>query len=377
MLAIFDLQIHCKFTNTCLAFFESFGGSLAEPVQIVIVADDLTGALDASSPFALAGLRCVAATGPAHLALALRQGADVVAVSTNSRELPEAEAAEILRAVAAELRDVPLVFKKIDSRLKGHVAAEVAALAAGLGLQRVLLCPAIPAMGRVVAGGGLSGFGIAAPLDVGGVLAGLPGLTVAVPEAGSDAEIDDALAQGTAGRLLVGARGLSAGVARRMAGGVERPSPLPLPRPIAFGIGSRDPITLAQVAALVAGRCGVVHLNAPNGASEAAAQLAELAVMQVRPGTQVAASAQVTTDLARSFLRVLGSGRGTFVLTGGETVAAVLRGMQIGLLEVLGEALPGLPLCRALGRSEAPLIVAKSGGFGAEDCFLRLLGEKG
>jgi D-threonate/D-erythronate kinase len=349
---------------------------LAEPVQIVIVADDLTGALDASSPFALAGLRCVAATGPAHLAEALLQGADVVAVSTNSRELPEAEAAEILRAVAVALRDVPLVFKKIDSRLKGHVAAEVAALAAGLGLQRVLLCPAIPAMGRVVAGGWLTGFGIVAPLDVGGVLAGLPGLTVAVPEAGSDAQIDAVLAQGMAGRLLVGARGLSAGLARRMGGGMQ-PSPLPLPRPIAFGVGSRDPITLAQVATLVAGRAEVLHLNAPNGVSEAAPQLSELAVMQVVAGAQVADSAQVTGDLARSFLRVLGSGRGTFVLTGGETVAAVLREMQIGLLEVLGEALPGLPLCRALKRPDAPLIVAKSGGFGGEDCFLRLLGEKG
>jgi D-threonate/D-erythronate kinase len=65
------------------------------------------------------------------------------------------------------------------------------------------------------------------------------------------------------------------------------------------------------------------------------------------------------------------------VRTGGETVAAVLREMQIGLLEVRGEALPGLPLCRALKRPDAPLIVAKSGGFGGEECFLRLLGEKG
>ena len=65
---------------------------LAAPLAAVI-ADDLTGALDSVVPFADAGLRCVVATAPAHLAQALGQGAQVIAVSTGSRDLPAGQAA--------------------------------------------------------------------------------------------------------------------------------------------------------------------------------------------------------------------------------------------------------------------------------------------
>lgn len=46
--------------------------------------------------------------------------------------------------------------------------------------------------------------------------------------------------------------------------------------------------------------------------------------------------------------------------------------MGVGVLEVLAEVLPGLPLCRVLDRPDAPLVVAKSGGFGGPET-LRLL----
>ena len=106
---------------------------MANSVRIAVVADDLTGALDALGPFAEAGMRCVVVTTPAHLAAAFGRDAQVIAVCTNSRELQPEAAARLGRGMAAALRFVPVVFKKIDSRLKGNIAAEVLALAQGLG----------------------------------------------------------------------------------------------------------------------------------------------------------------------------------------------------------------------------------------------------
>jgi D-threonate/D-erythronate kinase len=61
--------------------------------QLVIVADDLTGAADASASFAKAGLSTVI-----HLSGAAIPNADVVAVSTESRDLGGTAAAATVRS---------------------------------------------------------------------------------------------------------------------------------------------------------------------------------------------------------------------------------------------------------------------------------------
>jgi uncharacterized protein YgbK (DUF1537 family) len=47
----------------------------------------------------------------------------------------------------------------------------------------------------------------------------------------------------------------------------------------------------------------------------------------------------------------------------------ILESLGIGVLELIGEALPGLPLAMANGLT----FVTKSGGFGDEDTLNRLL----
>jgi uncharacterized protein YgbK (DUF1537 family) len=68
-------------------------------------------------------------------------------------------------------------------------------------------------------------------------------------------------------------------------------------------------------------------------------------------------------------LRSLAPSTACLVLTGGETAAAVLAATGLGVLQVVGEVLPGIPLCKACGRDDLPLIVTKSGGFGAPDAL--------
>jgi uncharacterized protein YgbK (DUF1537 family) len=346
---------------------------LTPEIQIAVVADDLTGALDAIAPFANAGLRCVVAMGPHSIAAALAQHCDVIAVSTNSREMTEELSISVNAFAAQALAFVPRVIKKIDSRLKGHVGAEVAVLARQRGFGTVLVCPAIPDMGRVVLDGKLRGFGVAEPLAIADILSNCADLQVLIPDVETDAQLDQLLDHTDPNTLLVGARGLTAAVARRMAGPARPALMLPLPHPVAFAIGSRDPITLAQVAELRRSHRQAGFLAAPNGVCAATPPLADILILQATPGSMAASSASVTTAFAESVVRLAVPGRASLVLTGGETAAAVLEALHIGVLLVLGEPLPGLPLCQPLDFPDAPLILTKSGGFGAYDVLSRLL----
>lgn len=79
--------------------------------RVALVSDDLTGALDAAAPFLAVGKYCVVATDLAALKAALAAGAEVVAVSLNSREGTAEEAARRVREAVGTLAGVPLLFK--------------------------------------------------------------------------------------------------------------------------------------------------------------------------------------------------------------------------------------------------------------------------
>lgn len=342
--------------------------------RIAVIADDLTGALDAVAPFAQAGLRCFVATGPDRMAAALLHEPQVVAVSTNSRDLASDLARIAVTAVTTALRNTPVLFKKIDSRLKGNIAAEVLAMADAAGLRQVLLCPAIPQMGRVVSGGRLQGFGVTAPMPVATVLADAARLRVHTPDAVSDADIDAILTSIAPGTLLIGARGLSAGLARQFPQRQPAPIPSVLPRPLAFVIGSRDPKTLQQVAALRQAHPVAQFIAAPNGQADPCLAGSGVIILQAVPGDSPTDPLSVTQALAASCRRLFVTPPAAMLLTGGDTSLAVLTEIGVGVLQVLGEAQPGMPLCRAPGPG-APLIVTKSGGFGLPDALSRFAAE--
>lgn len=346
------------------------------PIRIALIADDLTGALDAAAPFVAEGMAAVVATSLRGLPRAIAAGCPVVAVSLGSREVTADKAAGMARMAARHLAGAEWMFKKIDSRLKGHVAAEVQAVAAQRGAAEVILCPAIPAMGRIVVRGKVTGFGVGTPIDVRvtaiAMAAGLGGLAVQVPDAATDADLDAMVAAVGPDVVLCGARGLAAALARKLSqGAVAAVSPL-LPQPVGIAVGSRDPITLAQVAALRADHPGLNWTPAPDGQA-AAFTGAGNTLLQAVPGGGGADGATVSQRLAAAFVRDHVPGRRALILTGGETATAVLAGMGVAVLQLLGEVAEGLPLSRPLDLSGSPLIVTKSGGFGAADALSRLV----
>ncbi len=329
--------------------------------QLAVVADDLTGALDAAAPFAAAGLAVAVATRIGALPAALATGASVVAVSTRSREMAAGEARSAVAAALAALPAGVRLIKKIDSRLKGNIEAELDAF----GAMPLAVLPAIPEFSRVVEGGCLGGFGLAEPLPVAERL-GRHAARATIPDVGSVAAMRAAVAAVAAGTLLVGARGLTSALA---AGLARRPAAAPpvLERPVVVIVGSADPITLAQVEALSAAEPGLVAIDAPAGAVPGDARMGTVTLIRAVAG-EPAAPAAVAERLARGALPMARQAA-SLVLTGGATAEAVLDAMGLDLLQPLGEVLPGLPICRAGDR----LIVTKSGGFGAPSTLAALV----
>ncbi|MDJ0930332.1 four-carbon acid sugar kinase family protein [Breoghania sp.] len=340
--------------------------------QVLIIADDLAGALDSSVAFAERGLRVIVALDPGHLAGALAQGADVVALSTGSRELSDEDAAAAV-GWACEVvgRFDGILMKKVDSRLKGPVAAKVDALSVSVP-RPVLPAPAIPRLGRFVIDGAVTGVGVETPIDVSEIL----NRPVAIPDIRRDEDFDEILPDDLAGTLFIGAVGLAHALARRLVparGDDPARAPLAIAAPVLVAVGSRDPITLRQIAALDMD----VLVCAPNGAGPDV-QRGDLLVVQMVEGAQKVAA----RDAENRFSSGVGAlverlAPATLFACGGETAAAILRRLNVGLLELKGEVLPSLPVSRALDgpvRVDGGLdVVTKSGGFGEPDTLVRLL----
>lgn len=339
-------------------------------MRVLIIADDLTGALDSAVTLTGTGLGCVVARRPGDIPAALARRPGVLAVSTASREGSAADARraveEAVAAVAEGLGGLPgLLVKKVDSRLKGHVREEVAAFAAAARRSRALVAPAIPALGRLVVGASVVGAGVESPIDVGAVVAGT-GLELAVPDTRDEAELDAALDTALAGppMLLVGAAGLAAAVARRLGAGAGPAVVRRLPGPLLLAIGSRDPVTLAQLARLA--QDGIAATPAPDGAvpAETGAEPVEVLRLVASEGRPFDARTAGDRFAAGVAARIRGGAAGTLLACGGETADAILGALGAGVLDLDGEILPGVPVSTMLVDGRVMPLVTKSGGFG-------------
>lgn len=119
-----------------------------------ILADDLTGAMDTGVQLAGAGL----STGlivRREAPLALPAVFDVLVLDTESRNIPPDLAAEAVRDQAdrAFKAGNNLIYKKIDSTLRGNIGCEIEAALAASGKKCALVAPAMPDNGRTTCNG--------------------------------------------------------------------------------------------------------------------------------------------------------------------------------------------------------------------------------
>jgi 4-hydroxythreonine-4-phosphate dehydrogenase len=375
-------------------------------VVLGIQADDLTGACDAGAPFAGRGLATVVVVqddGPPSPWP--RDLPAVVAIDTESRAAPAAVAAARARAAAVTLAGgrPRRLYKKLDSTLRGRLAAELAGMLEGSGLASALVAPAFPAQGRVVRddqvhvdgrlldagpiardpGFPRTGASVLAPLAEGGVrpLGALPLATVrrgteavaarlaGFAQLGGRAIAADAETDADLATLAAAAAGLpvllagSAGLATAMAAGLAPARPAGAApaaarprRPLLVVAGSAHPATRAQLERLGA-RDDLEVLVPPPGVAD-------------DPARRPEAAARLGADARR---RVERRRPGTIVATGGETAVALLRALGAWGLRLSGELEPGLAIgALAGGPFEGGLLVTKAGGFGDADTLLRV-----
>lgn len=335
-------------------------------VDLAIIADDLTGALDAAAPFAARGLRTVVALGVGDLAAALETGAQIVGVSTDSRDIaPDAARAAVATCISRLPKGTP-IFKKVDSRLKGNIAAELDAIP----FSRGLAIPAIPAFGRWSRDGMLGGVGVAQPIDIIKRL-GRHAANTIIPDASTQTDIEAALAS-VDPDLPIGARGLAEALAVQMAPNADAALTRGLAAPAICVFGSTDPITLAQIDALRRGLPGLDYRGAPDGVmSDRTVLKSPLTVIQALPGVSGVDPRAVAEHLAEALCHLDPPPGATLVISGGATAQVVLRALKAFVLELLGEALPGLPIARSGGFT----VITKSGGFGEPHTLVDLLGH--
>lgn len=386
---------------------------MTEGPRVLIVADDLTGAMDSAGPFAEIGVETWVVAAPMQCDPAMVARARVVSVNTDSRHLPAAQAAtrvrEIVRRLGPGAFDV--VVKKIDSTLRGNVVAETLALLEASGRRGAVIAPAFPAQGRTVKGGivHVNGVPLAetsfasdalsppplAPLQQ--VFAeAQPGLGVAIAGAAedfsnqskiriwiADGATDADLAatvnavQGQLGELLLaGSAGITKPLARACFGGtVSQAAPEKLTGTIVFAVGSRAVQSAEQVESLMQ-EPGTRVLRAPNGRlSQKEFPAARNLVLKatVDDAGKEGDAQQVAAEMARN---AIDAARRThaqaLVATGGDTAIAILTATGNPALQVLGDLMPGIPYAR-IRVDGAPLwLVTKAGGFGGRDTFRQI-----
>jgi len=399
----------------------------------LILADDLTGAADCAIAFARRGVTAAVSwgDGPVHAAAE----STVFSYDADSRGMTsERAAARHADALVRLLGPDRILFKKIDSTLRGQPAAETAATVAHLkaqfGSAFGILAAAFPATGRTTVDGRvrvsgrpleqsevwrrdhtyananlvemLATVGVAAETVTLAVIRGAVGaLRVALDAVAAkggtvavcDAETDDDLRRIaeasqplSSGRFFIGSAGLAHALAARVPGGaVSAPAFAGSARGSLIVVGSLATASRAGARRLVvAGDVAHVPIEAgrllarPEEGAATGCRVVDLldagqdVLVEIQTGD--APDLSLGPRLVRSLAEALAPAAprmGGFAATGGETAAALLSRFGVNGIQLIEEVEPGVALGMTLGNLTIP-VVTKAGSFGDEESLRRI-----
>jgi len=400
-------------------------------MKMLIIADDLSGAADCAAGCVQSGLRTMVQLDKE----ADTRGFEVVAFDTDSRRLPATEAAtlhfELLQSLLQQRP--PMIYKKIDSTLRGSFAQELFATQQLAGTP--ILAPSFPAMGRTMVDGQLLVKGVAlaetevwknekrsGPSTLSSMLEAAGFKPVLIPLAtvrGDSAMLRVAIEKeiGVAQRAIVcdaesesdleciakATVSFSHRCQLVGSGGLMRH----LPKAHGWSAppgASQDRIMKpgAPVLALVGSVSSSSKQQCRHLAETAKTPACTIDPALLRAGSahpQWLATQQRIVDsltnkkdlvltiggefpdlregpvLAASLARLVSPAFalvGGLILTGGETARALMSEWGIHALELIGELEAGIPLSYAIGSRRIP-VITKAGAFGGEDCLSRAL----
>jgi uncharacterized protein YgbK (DUF1537 family) len=378
-------------------------------MEVAIIADDLTGACDSAVGFARTGRTAAVAFHPLTGAL---PEAQVVAVDADSRSLGAGVAADRAGAATRALRTAPLLVKKLDSTLRGQVAAELGSALAASGRQTAIVAPAFPAYGRTTVGAvqlldgrpvheGAAGRDPISPArcsDLAEILSSLGTITtlpredavspeavrravrqarVIVADAATDSDLDGLVnAVGDSGAVMwAGSTGISHALGRVLPGAGAAAADASGCRHVVVVVGSLNPVARTQLERLLDG--GGAEITWLDGAADAMPDSGELGPVTVVASTapdglldspRPRAARATAQALARAAAHLVERGADGLVVTGGDTAIAVIRALGASGFTVLGEVETGVP--RGVLRGPNALhVVTKAGGFGSPDAL--------
>lgn len=336
--------------------------------KIAILADDLTSAADGAAPFVARGLS--AAIGRGQLP---SQMAGVVAVDSGSRSATSAQAFERVTRLTAQLAGRDILYKTVDSTLRGHVTQELEACFAASGRKSMVFAPAFPDAGRTTVGGIQLVDGIPVSESSYGRDPVHPArhsaLADLVPTGMANVMLLDALTQEALNAqiaaipepesvLWVGSPGMATALARRFA-------PATSPTPLIAGI-------IGDVLVVIGSANRRSHAQADQLQADQLHQAGGVTLLRA-PTTRNQDPAAVLRSIAQDAAAQLQDPRfGALIATGGDTMEAILDLLDVHEFEILQELDPGFPLGRAtLADGRSLLLAMKAGGFGGDDALVR------
>jgi uncharacterized protein YgbK (DUF1537 family) len=399
--------------------------------QTVIMADDLSGAADCASAFVKAGQEALVIIDRQAAQDADTSTVQVISIDADTRRLSAAEAAEIQLQLFHRYRAPgQLLYKKIDSTLRGNFVQELAAIIQHAGL--AIVAPAFPQAGRFTRNGhqymndvpleatevwrseGISGtahipgmlarHGIRTTaitlneirqgaLQVRAMLeeAARAGIQAVVCDAETDADLQ-IIAQASVAmslpRFWVG----SAGLANHLPDAAPdsprgtRPAPVTTDGSILTVVGSLSSVSRAQAEQLFACahmdrlevvpgilRQGQAHPQWQEVRDTLTALLRQkrdvLLLIGKEDPVNMGEGLQLCEALA-ALVAPLAEHIGGVISTGGETARAILCAMGSKGLRLVGEIESGVPFSVAAGIRPIP-VITKAGAFGSRDTLLR------
>lgn len=367
--------------------------SMAQDASLLvgIIADDLTSATDGASAFLAKGYAPLIERTSGGT-----QRAAVVSVDTNGRNADSVHAARATAEAVSALSHARLLYKTIDSTLRGHIRVEIAAAFRASGRSRLVIAPAFPDAGRITLGGVQLVNGVPVSESAYGRDPVHPARTSRISElvdpslgtpqvvgsAGNartpsaililDAESQDELNRQVAAIpdpetvLWVGSPGLAIALASLVPAAPDvQPQTGEACARMPIVAGSANPVTHAQCEAL--GDVGIPLVN------DLADAPGDARVVCLRaPLLRQADAGEVLADLVGQAAAALARHDfDTVIATGGETMAAILDRLGVGGFVLTRELEPGFPVGRVECENGPSLTIAmKAGGFGSPSALL-------
>lgn len=124
-------------------------------IRLIIIADDFTGGLDTGVQFAQKGIRTRVVTDWKTDYQEAAQGCEVLVVVAETRHIRPEDAYRIVSGIVQKSipLNIPFIYKKTDSGLRGNIGAELNAVLHASGAAVLPFLPSMPSLGRITAGG--------------------------------------------------------------------------------------------------------------------------------------------------------------------------------------------------------------------------------